>query len=905
MGDTLSKLRPDRDLQCYFFEPSAIAALSQTGPTGFTVSGCWRSQFDWVVLEWNRDNVFEYPALRNLPDGDLSGLQLSYQEVRSNCISLDSTLYPTVPWPYLRIWADTGGAERIFEIPLLQYATPLSSAVPATAQFQLQGTPTVGDYIELAWLDQHYNYQFVSGDTLSSVAAVLAAIITANQQTGLVSATAAGPTITLTYLGVPGSNGNRIGVYGTVHGAGTESWAPAAALFQGGVSPGAWQVNLNFANLTDLSGVSIPAVSLTNVRKLRWTWAADMQAGAFQRSEFSVVVSNWTVSGTGQQYQVAGPGSRRIEDDSATLTYSGSWVAETGNYSGGSIRSTTSPGSMIQCSYVSMLAHTLYLGTRALTSGGQATVQVDGGSPILINLALAGEDVLMRVSLGQQAASVEHNITITHSGTAGTSVSFDFLEIAVPTSSVPTFSAMPTTAAATDWDTNHSLALAPERTAWLAETLGLRGRLNHYAGALLFYELACQGNQYASATITFAGQPQFGSGGMTEIDLDGTALQHWNLIGDTAESIATCFELLINAGSTEVWAQASGASLTITSRLLGSAGNGIALGVNTNSTQFTASLTTNSLVGGQDGTWITDLTVVPRMNRAARDWSLSFFKALHSYDINVTASFSMELGNGDQSTEAGIAQRYPDGTACTVSTPALQTNFGPASTAFWQQAYLDMAQIMLNAGIIPYLQFGEVQWWYTAAHGGMPFYDANTTAAFQVEYGQPMQVIPSQNADPTSYANECAFLPGLIGQFTQAIMTFVRQSAPNTKFEVLYPPDVNNTPLNKLTNYPATCWTPANLACLKTENFTYTGDRNLDLARQSIQMPQQLGFPPAQSSHLVGISDYTTPWNKEWSLALAAGVESVVLFALDQLCLIGYALPLNMKTARARFMGRR
>ena len=219
MGDTLSRLRPDRDLQCYFFEPSAIAALSETSPAGFTVSGCWRSQFDWAVLEWNRDNVFEYPGLRNLPDGDLSGLQLSYQEVRTNCISFDATWYPTEPWPSLRIWADTGGAEQIYEVPLLQYATPLSSAVPATAQFQLQGSPTTGDYIELAWLDQRYNYQLLSGDTLIGAAAALAGIITTNQQAGLVSATADGTTINLTYLGVSGSNGNRIGVYGTVYGA--------------------------------------------------------------------------------------------------------------------------------------------------------------------------------------------------------------------------------------------------------------------------------------------------------------------------------------------------------------------------------------------------------------------------------------------------------------------------------------------------------------------------------------------------------------------------------------------------------------------------------------------------------------------------------------------------------------
>src|SRR3954465_1310910 len=105
MPDTIQKLRPDRDLQCYFFQPSAIAALSETSPTGFTLSGSWRQQFDWAVIEWNRDNVFEHPALRNLPDGDLSGVHLVYDDARTNCIPLDSTLFPTVDWPYLRVWA--------------------------------------------------------------------------------------------------------------------------------------------------------------------------------------------------------------------------------------------------------------------------------------------------------------------------------------------------------------------------------------------------------------------------------------------------------------------------------------------------------------------------------------------------------------------------------------------------------------------------------------------------------------------------------------------------------------------------------------------------------------------------------------------------------------------------------
>jgi hypothetical protein len=120
---------------------------------------------------------------------------------------------------------------------------------------------------------------------------------------------------------------------------------------------------------------------------------------------------------------------------------------------------------------------------------------------------------------------------------------------------------------------------------------------------------------------------------------------------------------------------------------------------------------------------------------------------------------------------------------------------------------------------------------------------------------------------------------------------------------VLYPPDTNDTALNAVINFPGSDWTPANLSCLKTENFTYTGDRDLDAARTSINLPGLKGFPPGQSSHLMGISDYTTPWQREWNLTLAAGDESAVLFALDQFCLIGYSLPMRIPARRSRYLG--
>jgi hypothetical protein len=53
----------------------------------------------------------------------------------------------------------------------------------------------------------------------------------------------------------------------------------------------------------------------------------------------------------------------------------------------------------------------------------------------------------------------------------------------------------------------------------------------------------------------------------------------------------------------------------------------------------------------------------------------------------------------------------------------------------------------------------------------------------------------------------------------------------------------------------------------------------------------------------VGIGEYTTPWSKEQQLAEGEQLDSVVLFALDQFCLIGYQLPLDVGARRSLYMG--
>jgi len=902
VSESIEKLRPDRDLQCFFFRPSAIAALSSTSASGFTLSGTWRQQFDWAVIEWTRDNTFEHPALRYLPDGDLSGLTLSYKERRTNCILIDSNLFPTVDWPYLRIWAEDGsGQEQLYRVRLADHATPTEGSFKAaSATFTLSGTLTAGDVVELSWRDEHYFRTIESGDTIASVLEHLSEDV--NALSSIVSAGYSGPdgTITLTNLQA-GEDGNNLGVIASVSGAQTETWTPESQTMSGGASPAQWRIELNFGAMQDLSGEAVPT---EKIRKMRWTYAAALQEGGFSRTEFDVEVSEWSVTGENRTYAVSGPRSRRYEDDcEAELT--GTWTKDAGNFSGGTIHRTNELGAAATVQTDSQFSHRLLLGTRKTFEAGTISVNVDGGPAVDFDLFVPEEDFLIRLDLGVFGAgqhTVQAVLTGANDASGGNSFYFDFVEAAVEVDTVSGQAVRDRETLATDWDTDHSLALAPERVAWNLDMLGFKGRPNHFVGSILFYELENVGNVFASGTVTFEGTPEFSQ--VVEVVIDGTVFSRVTLSTDTKETIARAFEFLVNDGSTGVRASSSGNVLTIHSRLLGSAGNSITLSASPISGSFEASASGETLTGGTDGVWYTDTAANPRINRAARDWHRSYFQALVSYGMaDAAAAFSMELSHGNPSAAAGLAQRYPDGEPVIVSTPAVQTNFSPASLGFWKQAYLEMAAIQSDAGMTPYLQFGEVQWWYFPNAAGMTFYDDYTKSEFEAEHGTPLHVFTSNNDPPEGFPEEAAFLKSLIGNFTSAIRSFVRASYPDTRFEVLYPHDVNDFPLTRSVNFPSSDWSPGNIEVLKTENFTYTGNSNLNKALESIKFPFEQGFPRPETAHLIGVFTASVPWDWERRLAKGQDVESVVLWAFDQFSMIGYSLPLFEGLSRSRFLG--
>ncbi len=912
MPEQLQKLSPHRDLQCFFFQPSAVAAMSGASSTGFTLSGTWRQQFDWAVIEWNRDNVYEHPLFRSLPDGDLSGLTLTYDETRDNCIPLDSALYATVDWPSMRVWATPpGGSETIYYVPLLAHAAAIAGGYQcAYADFTLSGTVTVDDYVGLAFLTEAYTYQMMSGDILANAA--LAITDSINALSAVAKATRSGTTIRVYYTGgatiaasTAGANGNRFAMYSYATGAAT--WDAVAKNFANGTSPTAWRMTLDFSALQgtitpDLAG-TLYTIPTNLIRKIRWTYAADVQAAAFLHSEFSVALTNWMVTGANRTYSVAGPGSLRLEDHDASMIFTGAWTEVRGNYSGGTIHKTTTPGDSLSCTYVATQSHTLFAGLRYTGTGGVISIVVDGQPAVSINVAIPAEDTLFRHLLGTLAAGA-HTVTAIHTGATGTEVYVDFLELASPTVDLPVVENQPIVTLATDWDTLHCISIPPERTAWMLNSLHFTGRANHYVGALWFYELVRIGHAYSSATVTFSGTPASSEYVTLTLGQSGqppssdTVLQKQIQVGDTADTIALVFAQELNRGYTGVWASVAGNVLTITARTMGLAGDTNTLTATTTSSGFTATVSGSTFSGGADGNWRTDLTASPALNRALRDWSAAYFAELLAYGIDAAAAFSMELQHGDPSATAGIAQVGPAGDAIVLPTPALQTNFSPTSLAFWREVYAEMAAIQVAAGCIPYLQFGEVQWWYFPNDGlgvnfsGMPFYDAWNLAAFTSLYGHPLASITQNTVDPALYPDEVAYLPTVIGNFTDAIMSFVRATQPTCRFEVLYPTDVNQTAFNQAINYPAGAWTPGALRCLKTEAFGFTYGRNLDQSWATLDFGTALGFTAAQRSHLVGAGDSTTVWLKEVRGAAGKRFESVVLFAIDQFCLIGYEVPL-------------
>ena len=342
-----------------------------------------------------------------------------------NCIPLDSALYATVDWPSLRVWATpAGGSETIYYVPLTAHAAAIAGSYQcAYADFTLSGTVVAGDYVGLAFLTEAYTYQMLGGDTLASAA--LAITNSVNAFSALLE-----------------GDGERVddsvvlhgrGVDCGQHGGGERESVRGVLVFDGRGYLGRGRADLRSWNFADYlesdAGFQCAAgddysgscrARCTRFLPISFARCAGLTRRICRRARSLAANSawwcaNWTVTGTNRTYSVAGPGSRRMEDHDASMVFSGSWTEVRGNYSGGTIHTTTTPGDSLSCNYQATQSHTLYAGLRYTGTGGVVSISVDGAAAVLVNTGIPGEDALFRYSLGSFGVG-SHTVVLTHAG---------------------------------------------------------------------------------------------------------------------------------------------------------------------------------------------------------------------------------------------------------------------------------------------------------------------------------------------------------------------------------------------------------------------------------------------------------------------------------------------------------
>jgi len=721
----------------------------------------------------------------------------------------------------------------------------------------------------------------------------------------------------LVITAAPGADGNMVAFYQTDNTGGSRLYFTASDWnLSGGSSDNvSWHVHIDFT-----------ALGWNNVDKVWWTIAPALpNSQAYQPSEWQVVVTNWTVTSSPaskRSLQVAGPGSVRIEEDSTWVSTSGYWEAAPGNdpvdgafafWSQGRAIRAAAGGATVSIQTNCQSTHNIYIGTRLDTNCGIVSATLDGGAPVTLDCYYPTATTSQtRRLLFSSVAAGQHEVVITLTGNKNASSQgwyfyFDFLECAV-LSDVPDPATTTTSVAvATDFDTDNTYKLSPERLVWNIQKLGLLGEIDHYCGVFWWKQSVAQNPSYPQCTVTFSGN--WNDQDVVWLHVGGSAIGKTVFGGqDSSTTIARHFANFVNAIFDGVWASASGTVMTITSHSFSTVWQFHVYSElpasNTGSGQATVN---GDLQGGTYGaTWVIDPTQTPVLNRAFRDWNTDFFALLKANNMTVVCSFSQELVNPPDNPPSSVwVQRFPDGTAVQTATGfgtlnSSQIAFSSGPQNYMGQAHATMAGLMLAAGLVPKLQFGEVLWWFQANASGMAFYDADTQAAAQSALGRALATFHTPNDDPSIYSYADAnFLRTRLFTYVAAIQSYVLSQVPSAVFELLWPMDVNdpdNCKLLRYINLPLQ-WAArsgSGFDSFLIEGYQYPGiNHNLDQATRCAQFPwKELSWDEAHSRYLMGLYYATWPWLREFVNVNRLGLPVIKLWAYDHICLFGWPVPL-------------
>ena len=502
-----------------------------------------------------------------------------------------------------------------------------------------------------------------AADTLSQVSAatILQSIA---QQINAVNWVLNGPVVLaatvvapnqLVITATPGADGNMVAFYQTDNNGSSRLYFTATNWnLSGGSSDNvSWHVHIDFT-----------ALGWNNVDKVWWTIAPALpNSQAYQATEWVMVVTNWTVTRLRRQAPAQGRGAWVGPDRGRQ--YLGEQLRILGGAPGNdpvngafafwsqgrAIRAAAS-GASITIQTHCQSTHNIYVGTRLDTTCGIVTATVDGGAPVTLDCYYPSATTSQtRRLLFSGIAAGQHTVVITLSGNKNASSQgwyfyFDFLECAV-LSDVPDPATTTTSVAvSTDFDTDNTYKLSPERLVWNIQKLGLLGEIDHYCGVFWWKQSVASNPSYPQCMVTFSGN--WNDQDVVWLHVGGSAIGKTVFGGqDNSNTIARHFANFINAIFDGVWATASGSVLTITSHSFGSVWQyHLYTALPASNTGSGHASVTGDLQGGTYGvTWVIDPTQTPVLNRAFRDWTTDFFNQLKANNMSAVCSFSQELVN--------------------------------------------------------------------------------------------------------------------------------------------------------------------------------------------------------------------------------------------------------------------
>ncbi|WP_031494956.1 hypothetical protein [Bryobacter aggregatus] len=860
-----------------------VSGTPEKASAVFTIVDDGLKEYDRLTL-WFQNFAFDYVVPK---------VECAYAFAGAGAGTVHRITIGTTDYVYTETLSDTTTSIVIALAALVNASPELQATIDPPWQLNLRAKIDNEAEIEVsssASLLTHTLY----GIGPHAVAANLAWQINSVDWTGLaialpIEATVSGAALTVR-CAKPGVDGNAISMYSVAKNPRLRT--EALRQFSGGSSDGIWRVSLDFT-----------ALGIGSVRQMWFTYAPPLaEAAVLPATEWQATYTNWNLSGdlAKRQLLVAGLDSVRVEENSSWCKYTRKWRQVEGFYSGAFAMRTKRCGAQVEVSYSCNSTHNLYLGTTLFHDRGRVRASLDEDEATTHNLAVSAEaPIYTRRKLRSGVAAGRHRVVLTLENHA--IFDFDFLEAAVATDVPDPLPVRTHVSPALDYSTDHTYKLPPQRIHWIFDQLGFAGPMNEYVGVFWWNQRQRVGAMVPSATVTLSGS--FAEGDQIILWIGGSPIGKTVFANETNEILAQHFASFINTTLVGVYAEVDEATLRITNRSptpaysftltkeleLGGSSTGV------------VSLD-GSLTGGTPGKWEIDLSQSPPLNRAARDWHADFFGEAAARARDVVVACSMELVH----PPSGFAARYPDGQEVITdvgfaSLSSTHCAFNSNMRNYQQEVYLQLADLQAEAGLVPYLQFGEFLWWFftneTAENpdGGMGFYDEETAALAAATLGRPLHVFRKPTDLPTvNDGADASFLRDRLRDHIAALRVHVSAAHSNARFELLYPYDVNHpTPagvhnlggaLNYFVNLPTEFLMKpgSGLDSFKMEALDFGAwSRSLDLSRLAIEFPIGLGWPKDSLRYLVPVFRGGSAWQKEYLDAKGMGIPVIHFWAFD------------------------